>query len=416
MLQGSDAAELRALQRKAYGRDGGLTPADAARLHALETARAETPAAAAGATSPEAPATAAPVVDPADIPRAAAADGETSGAGEAPRGEDEVATGRGTEGGRSEAPEAVSASGLRRMLRQHWRLVAASAAVLLMVGLAAGWALFGRAEGGLDLTAEQQERRAELQADGDFDAGSLRAIGQDDDALVWYATKDDGEMICLTLDIPEESATQCHRAEDFERDNGLGISVSVTAQGDDDGTAQQIWASVARATSGEMVAFVQRWDTGREDWLSQFEGKDRERAKQFVEEGFQEYSFSIVGYFAGEPVWSGQKLDDGKSVHCLVVDYIGATECGPSDAVQASGESISIEGVSVDESGASDPWSITLTFTPNLSPYLVITGDVPPAPQGDSPNATVKPGETLELGGEFQDPIQVEIPSEDSDG
>ncbi|MGJ0390732.1 hypothetical protein [Microbacterium sp. CGR1] len=394
MLQESDAAELRALQLKAYGRDGGLTDADAARLHELEATRAPEPAAAAAsdATAPEMT-----VVESTDRPVSEEVADAESADTSAPPGEAE--------------PHTTPA--LRPALRQHWKAIAAASALLLVVGLAAGWALFGRA-GGVELTAEQQERRAELQADGGYDAGSLRAIGQEEDVLVWHATKEDGEMVCLILDTPQDSATQCQRSEDVQNGNAVGVSVSVDSGEGEGEDAEQVWASAVRTTDGELVAIIQRWPSSQNDWLSQFPGDERVRAEELLQQGFQEYSLSVVGYFRDAPIWYGQRLEGATAEDCLVVDAIGGIACGPLGEAQSSG--LSIGSATADVSGnVEESWRITLAFTSNQTPYLVIAGDAPSV-DTVSPGASVKPGETLELGGEYQDPIQVEVPSDGTDG
>ncbi|MGN7948483.1 hypothetical protein ACTJKH_07025 [Microbacterium sp. 22215] len=404
MLQESDAAELRALQVKAYGRDGGLTEGDAARLRELESSRAEaeTPANPETRTSAEVP----PAGD-------AAFEGDPHADGSDVEGADRTSWGSadaGDPGTAASDRESHPSPGLRGSVRQHWKLVAAAAVALVLIGLGAGWALFGRGGDGIALTAEQQERRAQLQSDGDFDPGTLRAIGRDEDALVWFATKQDGKTICLTLDAADKSASQCQPAEDL--DNGNGIGVSVTADTADDGSADQVWASAARATTGEILAIVQRWNSGGQDWLSQFSGAERDRAEELLGQGFEEYAVSIVGYVEDAPVWFGQKIEDGDPSDCLIVDHLGAITCKTAGEAQTSGDGIAIEGDWADGSAATEPWSIRLEFTPNGTPYLMITGDLPPG-QVSETDTTVKPGETLELGGEYQDPIQVEVPSED---
>lgn len=395
-----NAAELRALQLKAYGRDGGLTDADALRLRELEATRESTPAATAApdAAVPETTAVESSRAESTDVPVAeeAADDDTANGAGASePTGD----------------VQAGETTALRAALRQHWKAIAAASAVLLVVGLAAGWALFGRA-GGVDLTAAQQERRAELQADGGYDAGSLRAIGREEDVLVWHATKEDGEMVCLILDTPQDSATQCQRSEDAQNGSGVGVSVNLdSVEGED---AEQIWASAVRTTEGELVAIIQRWPSSQNDWLSQFAGEERVRAEELLEDGFQDYSFSVVGYFQDAPIWYGQRLVGATGEDCLVVDAIDGIACGPLGEAQSSG--LSLGGITADVSGSvEESWSITLAFTSNQTPYLVIAGDVSAADTAQ-PGVTVRPGETLELGGEYQDPIQVEIPSDDTEG
>ena len=405
MLQETDAAELRALQAKAYGRDGGLTEADAARLRELEGSRAESEASSPMEAAPrEGLSDDAPVVESRDVPQAAVGSPtEILPDAEGRESADET----GSEG--DDAPlSSRTASGLRPTLRRHWKAVAAASAALLVVGMAAGWALFGR-DDAVALTPEQQDRRAELQVEGKYDPGSVRAIGQDDDIIVWFATKDDGEMVCVTIDTAEDSAGQCQRTEEFE--SGAGAGVSITAAADGDEAPQQIWASATRTMNGEIVAFIQRWDTGQEDWLAQFQGEERESAEALVAQGFEEYSFSVIGYFGDAPVWSAQRVVDGAPQDCLVVDAVDALECTETGQSQVPGHELAVSGVTVDNTtGASTSWSVTLAYTPNGTSYLIVSGEAPAA------EATVKPGETFEVGGEKQDPIQVEVPSDDPAG
>ncbi|WP_311258820.1 hypothetical protein [Microbacterium sp. WCS2018Hpa-9] len=403
MLHESESAELRALQGKAYGRDGGLTEAEASRLVHLESMRAE----------PDENARAAAVTggqgaDPVDVPRAA--EDSLPPHVEAPASDmrredpdDEGADGR----------RPLGTGGLRAAIRQHWKAAVAASAAMLVIGLGVGWALFGHTGDAVALTSEQQQRRAELQAEGGFDAGSLRAIGRDEDALVWFATKNEGETICITLDTADKSADQCQPAADLDNGNGIGISASVIVANEDGEAAEQVWASAARAMNGEVVGIVQRWRSDQDSWLAQFQGEERDRAEQLVEEGFEEYSFSIVGYFRDAPVWYGQRIEDDVAQDCLIVDAVAGVECRVAGDVSSSADGIRVSGATVDESGQpADQWTVTLAYTPNGVSYLVVSGDL----DASQAEQTVKPGETLELGGEKQDPIQVDIPSDDSDG
>lgn len=403
MLQESESAELRALQVRAYGRGGGLAEADAARLLELESQRVES--AEVARTAVAAPVV--PGVNPVDVvhptdgsvlPHAEALVSDTSSAVPA----DEGSPGR-----------PLEETGLRAAIRQHWKAAVAASAAMLVIGLGVGWALFGHTGDVVALTSEQQQRRAELQAEGEFDAGSLRAIGQDEGALVWYATKDDGETICITLDTAERSADQCQPAADLDNGNGIGVSASVTVSDEEGEPPEQVWASAARAMNGEVVAIIQRWQSDQDSWLAQFQGEERERAEQLIEEGFEEYSFSIVGYFRDAPVWRAQRLDDDDIGDCLIVDAVESVECRVSGDEQFSGDGIETRGVTVDETGTvAAEWSVRLAYTLNGTPYLVVSGDTAAV----AAEQTVGPGETLELGGEKQDPIQVDLPSDDSDG
>lgn len=402
MLQESESAELRALQGKAYGRHGGLTEIEAARLRELESMRVEpdatvlaAAAAGLGADAVDAPRRA----EDAPLPHAEPpVPGPPSGS---PADE---------EAGRQQPREA---GGLRTAIRQHWKAAVAASAAMLVIGLGVGWAVFGHTGDAVALTSEQQQRRAELQAEGGFDPGSLRAIGRDEDALVWYATKEDGETICITLDAAGKSADQCQPAADLDNGNGIGISASVTAPGEGEESPEEIWASAARAMNGEVVGIIQRWRSDQNSWLSQFQGDERERAEQLIEEGFEEYSFSVVGYFRDAPVWRAQRLESDDIQDCLIIDAVESVECRVSGDQQFSGDGIETRGVTVDETGTvAAEWSVRLAYTPSGTPYLVVSGDSAAV----AAEQTVEPGETLELGGEKQDPIQVEIPSDDSEG
>lgn len=402
MLQESESAELRALQGKAYGRDGGLTEVEAARLRELESMRVEPDATVLAAAA------AGPGADAVDAPRRAEdaplphAEPPVSGPPSGSPADEEA--------GRQQPREA---GGLRAAIRQHWKAAVAASAAMLVIGLGVGWAVFGHTGDAVALTSEQQQRRAELQAEGGFDPGSLRAIGRDEDALVWYATKEDGETICITLDAAGKSADQCQPAADLDNGNGIGISASVTAPGEGEESPEEIWASAARAMNGEVVGIIQRWRSDQNSWLSQFQGDERERAEQLIEEGFEEYSFSVVGYFRDAPVWRAQRLESDDIQDCLIIDAVESVECRVSGDQQFSGDGIETRGVTVDETGTSAAeWSVRLAYTPSGTPYLVVSGDSAAV----AAEQTVEPGETLELGGEKQDPIQVEIPSDDSEG
>ena len=376
----SDAAELRALQARAYGRGGGLSDTDAARLAALESARVVRTAGDAGDADDPVPLDdAISAVDPTLDGDAVPAAGDAIPDDAAIPYDDAIPDDAATPGDTATpaAPaDTVPPAGSRR----RWTSLVAASAALLLVGLGVGWAVFAEKGDGISLTAAQQERRAALQDDGGYDPGSLRAIGQDDDALVWLATKDDGELSCLTLDVAAESSTQCAPTEDLERGWGFGVSV-VTPAGDDDEPAQQLSATAARATTGEFVAIVQRWDTSGNDWMSQFEGAERDRAEQLADEGFDEYTYSIVGDFQEQPVWFGQRTTGAVTEDCLVVDALDATQCVRAGESREAG--IGVRTVTFDEgAGRTVTSDVLLSFTRSGTPYLVVSDDAPASASG----------------------------------
>ncbi|WP_312171438.1 hypothetical protein [Microbacterium sp.] len=397
MLDADETAELRALQARAYGRDGGLGDADAARLRELETMRLRTSG---GVPHGGADADAAPAVESAE-----------------PEPEDPVEQASPSAQADPEPATQADPTPLRPSLRRHWRALALVGAGLLVIGLGTGWALFGRGDDGIPLTSEEQQRSAELQSEGDYDPGSVEAIGRDDDAIVWFGTKKSGEMECIVLDVAGDSATGCQIAADLERGYGLSAAV-IDSRRSDEGRGEQISATAARSHTGEMVALIQRWALGVDDWMQQFDAAERERAQELLDRGYEPYSLAVVGYAGGAPVWSAVRTEGFTTTQCLIVDAAEATSCAEANDGMIPGEGVMVAGTSVDEGGATTmPWSVTLDITPMGRSYLIVTGELPEHAPGDGAptgTTTVRPGESLEVGGEHGDPIPVDVPPGDA--
>lgn len=383
----TDPEELRALQQKAYGRDGGLTDADARRLRDLERARQEQTIA-----PSEAPAAEIGLVDavPFDFDSRRSAQADVSGPGSEtedpePRDAEPQVTG--------------TASGLLR----RWWVVAAASALLLAIGVGAGWALFGQRPGTVVLTADQQERRAELYREGEYDAGTLRAVGQDEDALVWYATKDGGAQTCVVIDIAQASSEACQEADTVPF--GLSASVMVPPNAGSDAESgvapgASVNAYLMLSTTGEPMVSIQRWSPDLA-MISQFRGAERDRATELVSQGFNA-GLLIVGEFQSEPVWLGTRFSAGDSTveYCMIVDGIdGRTVCSADIDAAGRGVSTDVEGT-VD--GVPTTWNLRIQNTESRTPYLTIAQTV------SFPN----PGDKVTLGGDDGEPLEETVPSE----
>ncbi|MCM3779626.1 hypothetical protein [Microbacterium hydrocarbonoxydans] len=394
MLHADEIEELRALQARAYGRGGALTDAEARRLMELESSRSsalDDHVHGAGGLAPDAEPEVAPELPVVTESGARGRTGDVS----------DFASDSPPEHSVSPVP---ARSGLGAAVRDHTKAAVAASAALLLIGVGAGWALFGAEGVESALTAGQQERRLELQADGEYDDGSVRLVAEDDDAVVWYATRDGSEETCVILDVGEASQEQCGPTDGIE-DTALSVSVSVPVDDPDDpaeayGTS--VSAVLARATTGEPLAWVQRWEP-QDSMLGQFDGPDRERAEELVDQGYLP-SLSIVGYFHDQPVWVAEKPADGTQsggmLRCMIVD---ATD--EAAACQASQDSTAeIRALSVEEGadGTTVTWSLHVRFTNWMNPYLTIEQGLPADAAGAS----------IELGGEYGDPILVEIPTE----
>lgn len=381
----AEAEERRALQRKAYGRSGALTEAESQRLRALEDARRSDfvtepalPAATeriAGETPPDAPQEPVVVTAEPDEPAAPIPDAPAP-------------------------PDSLS-----RALRRRATAVLAASVVLLAIGIGAGWALFSPRIG-LPLTDEQQQRRAELAAEA-FDPGSVRAIAQDEQALVWYATQDDGDVRCLILDVGVQSQTDCLPSDEITF--GLSASLPVPpAEGEEESAAagDVVYATLLISTAGEPMVGIQRWGAGPA-LANQFSDAERTRAEALFAEGY-ELGLSVIGDFRGEPVWLADRLSSqGASVRCLIVDAWGSASCEPFETALQAGLGAQI--VDVDSAGEVASISVLdLQFTAQQTPYLTIT---------EAAGVTVvAPGDSVVIQSPPGDPIEVETPGRGADG
>lgn len=404
----SEQAELRELQRKAYGRDGGLTDAEARRLRELEL-------------------TAVPVVPaesvPALAPERSPADRVTVVADAGVRGQDLAAESAArSEGDDSEAPADVEADApggatrVRTLLRGHWRVITVAAALLLAIGIGAGWALFGARSDDIPLTEAQQQRKLELYEKGGYDEGSVRAIGQDDDALVWYGTRNDGENVCLVLDVGEATGQACQRSDDLDA-GPFGLSAMTIVPGEGDSPSTSVMAYLMYSTSDVPLVSIQRWEQSS-GVVEQFTGEDRARAEELTG-GDEAMNLTIVGYFRDEPVWLMDRWSGNSMETCLIVDGAeGQSTCRPNEDAISDGIAVYVsddEVVPGAEIEASTIWRLEVDYTPSQTPYLTIVRDP------ESVSVTMDgdmwiDGSKLELGGEFGDPIEVVPPIADSEG
>ncbi|MFK4853192.1 hypothetical protein ACI3KT_16255 [Microbacterium sp. ZW T6_19] len=374
--------ELRALQHKAYGRGGGLTDAEAARLRELE--------------QPEPPRVDSPDAHSRPDPRSSTdelpAVERGSEATEAkhvlisrPQGTDvssrlfDSTAARSTTDAReaAEEPSESTSRGARPTteelswrptLRRHWKAVAAASALLLIFGLGAGWALFApRVRDAVALTEDEVQHKLELDEKYEFDEGTLRAVARDDDALVWFGTQSDGDQNCLVLEAAGQSQIGCARADDVNLAYGLNATISLPPE--EDAAEGDFGASINAygmlSTAGEPMVAIQRWDNDA-SMLDQFEGDERTRAQALIDEGYLA-GVSLVGYVREQPAWIAYRFTDSdQNERCLIVDALGATACGLDSDTLQDGLTLTAE----DENGRIE---VSAQFTNWGTPYLTIT-------------------------------------------
>lgn len=295
MLGAEEAVELRALQERAYGREGALGVDEVSRLRRLEALRrapssshteSERPAAQ-GAAAPDAPSSVS--VDPAreSVPTPAP-DSQVDGAeGAAP------------------SPR-----------RPHWQSVLLLVVVCTMLGVGAGWLLFAdRGASSMSLTSAQQEWQNAIVASGRYDPGSVRALRQEQDVVVWYATTGDGAQVCVVLGDGESTAPAC-----TTREQALAQGVSASLVTVVDGSQTFDVDAYMYLTDDGAPAIVTSSYISMPQSAAQFATPEEAAVAVSLAEdvGLDRRSIMVAGYDGETPIWVG--VDKATQRYCLVVD------------------------------------------------------------------------------------------------
>ncbi|MFK3676385.1 hypothetical protein ACI2IP_01555 [Microbacterium sp. NPDC090218] len=370
MLDAEESKELRSLQARAYGRDAELTASDAARLRELEDRRfARVPdATPAVAVEP-------PVAEAAGEMQTEALAVE---AGDAERSGDD----RDSSGPAAAASEESSAASSRRALlsvmRAHWRPVAIAVVGLLVVGVGVGWLAFGRSDtASVALTAEQQEWQDDLVSGGVYDSGSIRALGVEEGAVIWAATRDGGERTCLILGTGDVTLPSCNLTE---RVSVEGIYGSITVRTEED-QERQVSAQMLLTVSGEPAAVVSSYEyDSMETGITYANEEESQTAERLVGEGYDAGSLWVVGYDGEVPIWTAVQRDSQSQ--CLIYD--GSTDDAPvtciePETMQEQDASLVLNVVDT-ESGAVTHFEMASNNGPG---YLVITREGDAAGAGE---------------------------------
>ena len=351
--------ELRALRRKAWGRDAGLSSAESARLQELEqqasrgargpateAASAESDAAqsmttdglpgqtglafvvrplpgsgsavemdgavvgadgsrdAAHGRSSRLPGTGRPTSD-------ARASGEAARVA-GPSGADQ--DGEGSAAGGVVGPDGAAAGSAGR---PRPLVLALAAAALLLGGGGIGWMLAGGAVGAaVTLSPQQQAWQDDIVASGQYDAGSVRAVTVAEETVVWTATQDQRERTCLILGTGDLTMPSCDRTSSVA-ERGLYGSISLGTDGD---LQRQLSAQLLLTASGEPAVAVSASDYTTGITAIEYANEDETRTASRLaeEEGFDPGSIWVAGYDGEVPIWTASQLESGRQ--CLIHD------------------------------------------------------------------------------------------------
>lgn len=357
MPDDDEVIELRDLQARAYGRGGGLTASDAARLDQLARRQAER-AAKGAATEVLA---AEPVIsgvpdevrhhlrdarrdaEPTDVaPPAVASPADPPHDGD-PR---------------------LGSPGTGALLRERWRPMLMAAAAVLALGIGLGWFLFGRgAADAVALTPAQQEWQREIIGEATYDQGSLRAVAVEAGVVLWIATKKDGDLTCLVLGDGAHTTSECDTSVAVRDDGLFGTLMVERGEGQTEVTAQMILTAAGQPA---VVSDSYEYDPG--SMTNTYANEEEEDfASTMVAQGFDARTVWVVGYDGEIPVWSGVRTDD--ATQCLIygaTDGVADIRC--EDA--AAGEGLWVEHV---DPATAQTTRVEWQFSPNHGNYLVIT-------------------------------------------
>lgn len=368
--------ELRALRRKAWGRDAGLSSAESARLQELEeqaargargpateAASAESDAAQSMTTDGLPGQTGLAFVVPPLPGSGSAVETEVAGVGadgsrDAAHGQSSQlrATGRppsdaraSGEAARVAGPsgadqdgEGSAAGGVVRpdgaaagsAGRPRPLVLALAAAALLLGGGGIGWMLAGGAVGeAVLLSPQQQAWQDDIVASGQYDAGSVRAVTVAEETVVWTATQDQHERTCLILGTGDLTMPSCDRTSSVA-ERGLYGSIHLGTDGD---LQRQLSAQLLLTASGEPAVAVSASDYTTDVTAIEYANEDETRtARRLAEEGFDPGSIWVAGYDGDTPIWTASQLESGRQ--CLIHD--GSTPDSPMacETVETLGE------------------------------------------------------------------------------
>ncbi|MCK2022509.1 hypothetical protein KZC52_06210 [Microbacterium sp. kSW2-24] len=312
MLDAEEAVELRALQARAYGREGRLTTAEMARLEELGSRRDRDP----------------------DVEHPSGPEPVTPGGEVAPSEIDAHPHDQ-------ESAENPSIDRPRRSAIRRTITIAVAIVVVFGIGTVAGWLLTRPAEHVIVISEAQQQWQQRLVDGGEYDAGSIRVMAVEADVVVWAATKGDGASTCLVFSDGEVYRPTCN-GTDAVRSSGMDAALTVDV---DDELKRQVSAQLFLTLDGRPAVLSQSFLYGEADNYGMLYDEDQSRiAENLVALGFERTSLWIAGYDRDTPVWAATRTATGQT--CVIYDGSGEAPlsvCDPNAAEEAGARSLAFE-------------------------------------------------------------------------
>ncbi len=261
--------------------------------------------------------------------------------------------------------------------------------MLVVVGVGAGWLLFGRGALPAAVPASQREALAMIE-EGSYDPGSVRYVGEKHDVGIWRATRDSGAQECIVVthaDIESSGCVPVAPNPDEGVDTMTSPGLSATIDFEHDGESVMVWVTIMPDISGEDVVLAQRQVMTEADWRQGFSPEELEDVEILEEAGFDPTSLYVAGYDGDLAVWQGFR----EGVTCLAVVVEGSGHLGCADTA-AIDELVRLRMGSTD---------YELHQTPQRGPVLSIIRHESAEVQH------VGPGDRLIVGDEIGDPIEL---------
>lgn len=199
------------------------------------------------------------------------------------------------------------------------------AAVAVLIGLGAGWLVFGPGADRTTMTSAQQDVWGELEASGDYDPGSIQVVGAKYGATAWAATQEKAQRTCIILTRKDLDPTAgCRSATGDYEGFDLQVNLEYTEKGD----RYMLFALLIEDVGGNPVTIIQRQNMteGGWDWRSQYSEDELAQVELLEQTGLDGEWLTLLGYDGAIPIWLYQ--GDRTCLMVLVHDGEVAQQCG----------------------------------------------------------------------------------------